>query len=124
MNPWRKGEEGKKGDGEGGKVEAGEKERKEGREKEAGRRKAGREEGKRSREGRREGGIIFSFTSDPPTYTFLQVHTVPRDEHVFHFLLFPFPLVGRHMMVGARTAISDPDNMKGKLHFEDGKVTK
>lgn len=105
-------------------VEGGKKERKEGREKEAGRRKAGREEGKRSREGRREGGIIFSFTSDPPTYTFLQVHTVPRDEHVFHFLLFLFPLVGRRMMVGAQTAISDHDNMKGKLHFEDGKVTK
>lgn len=51
MNPWRKGEEGKKGDGEGGK-----KERKEGREEERKKQEEGKRRERKEKEAEKEGG--------------------------------------------------------------------
>lgn len=108
---------------EGKQKEGRRKGRKEGRKKS--RRKGSGERGRKKKaekEKRREELSSISLLIHPPIP--FSKSTVPRDEHVLHFLLLLFPLVARRMMVGAQTAISDHESMKGKLHFEDGKVTK
>ena len=125
MEERREWEEGRGGRREGRRREEGKEGRKRGREKERSRKKGSRERGRKEKaekERGREELFSVSLLIRPPIP--FSKSTAPRDEHVFHFLLLLFPLVARRMMVGAQTAISDHESRKGKLHFEDGKVTK